>query len=162
MNGTVRTHKTVTVVQTNSTLVFQSRYSYLAGALVVMLLAFLAVSTTYYGWWQLVRNMTLSPIEVARAFNAALLRGTPSNMQVSILLAEVGKTRVRYGEIFEEDIKDGDGVKTGNNIGDGEHDQGARAGMMESNGLSPDGQKECWLGFDKADSVQPPEKGKIY
>ncbi|KAK2789929.1 hypothetical protein FQN53_000982 [Emmonsiellopsis sp. PD_33] len=150
-------NKTIVVEQTNTELVFQSRYEYLGGALAVMLAALLTISVTYYGWWQLGRKMSLSPIEMARAFNAPLLRGTPSNAKIRDLLAEVGKTRVRYGEMLERDS----GPASDSNDGDGRGDVGASY-MGAQMDVDEQGQTEGQLGFDKAASIRPPENGKLY
>ncbi|KAK2800690.1 hypothetical protein FQN50_008000 [Emmonsiellopsis sp. PD_5] len=150
-------NKTIVVEQTNKELVFQARYEYLGGALVVMLAALLAVSMTYYGWWQLGRKMSMSPIEMARVFNAPLLKGAPSNAKIRDLLAEVGKTRVRYGEMLKRDV----GSARESNGGDSRGDVGASY-MGARMDVDEQGQAEGQLGFDKAASIRPPENGKFY
>lgn len=46
--------------------VFQSNMGYYAGATAVQLLAILAILVTFYGWWDLGRSATLSPLEIAK------------------------------------------------------------------------------------------------
>lgn len=57
-----------------------------------------------YAYQQLGRNMTLSPFEKARAYNATLLRGhgVSANADDDLLLEKMGGKRVRYGEILDD------------------------------------------------------------
>lgn len=51
-------------------------------------------------WWRLGRNVSLSPIEIARAFGAPeLIVGSGSNSSASELMREVGSRDIRYGEV---------------------------------------------------------------
>ncbi|KAN0095144.1 hypothetical protein V8E51_015855 [Hyaloscypha variabilis] len=79
--------------------VYVSHYHYLGGALLVMLLGVVLVFPTFLGWWQLGRKMSLSPIEIAKAFNAPLLEGFRSNREVKKILKEAGELEVVYGEV---------------------------------------------------------------
>lgn len=79
-------------------LTFESRYGYLAGALAVILVAVFSVVPLFYGWWELGRNVLLSPIEIAKASNAPLLLQVHSNRDINAMLEDVGDWRVHYGE----------------------------------------------------------------
>jgi len=79
--------------------VYVSHYHYLGGALLVMFLGVVLVFPTFLGWWQLGRKMSLSPIEIAKAFNAPLLEGFRSNSEVKKILKEGGGLEVVYGEV---------------------------------------------------------------
>lgn len=93
------TEQTVLATEIANVQVYVSHYRYLAGALVVMLLGIVLVFPTFLGWWQLGRKMSLSPIEIAKAFNAPLLEGCRSNSKMKIILEEVGGLEVVYGEV---------------------------------------------------------------
>jgi hypothetical protein len=100
-----------TAVQTQSTLVYHSEYGYLAGASALVLLALIGVSTTLYGWWELGRNVSLSPLETAKALGAELFRHYPhwnTHMDGGNLAKDMGHRRFRYGEQM---VPEGDGVE---------------------------------------------------
>jgi len=79
--------------------VYTSNYRYMASALIVSLLGVLAVIPTFRGWWELGRKVTLSPLEVAKAFDAPLLGGAESNAGAENMLRVVGGHKVRYGDV---------------------------------------------------------------
>jgi hypothetical protein len=90
----------VKAVQTTTNVVFKTQYRYLWGAIAVMLLSAVAIISILKGWWVLGRTTSLSPLEVAKAFNAPLLRSDQSsNASIDKLLREIGDRRVRYGEV---------------------------------------------------------------
>lgn len=88
--------------RTRTIQVFESNYYYLAGALVVMLLAVAVVMPIFYGFWELGRNVSLLPLEIANAFEAPLLRETDSNMTAEEIVKCSGNTVVQYGSIYDE------------------------------------------------------------
>ncbi len=47
--------------------VFVSDFSFFAGAAVVQLFSITITLFTFYGWWRLGRDVTLSPVETAKA-----------------------------------------------------------------------------------------------
>jgi hypothetical protein len=90
-------------MQSFSVTVFKSRYEYLAAAVGIMLLSILVVVPTYNGFWELGREVTLSPIEIAKAFDAPLLRDGGSNATVRQLVRQVGNVKVAYGEAVDNE-----------------------------------------------------------
>jgi hypothetical protein len=81
-------------------LVFQSDYVFLGLALMLIGVSALAVVPLLLKWWRLGRAVSLSPIEVARAFGAPeLVAGSGSNSSLSELMKEVGSRKVRYGQV---------------------------------------------------------------
>ncbi|RYP66008.1 hypothetical protein DL771_007989 [Monosporascus sp. 5C6A] len=95
--------------QTVLVTVYATHYEYLAVALVFMCLAMAFVVPLFAGWWSLGRAFSLSPVEIARAFDAPLMRDADSNAEVAALLAEVGDRKVRYGSVAVQLGKDGAG-----------------------------------------------------
>lgn len=81
--------------------IFQSHYSYLVGALGVMILGVLVVIPTFNGFWQLGRDISLNPLEIAKAFNPQILEGTGSNASSKHLDKTVGLKEVKYGEVVD-------------------------------------------------------------
>jgi hypothetical protein len=77
------------------------RLPFLALATVASLLAITSVLLTFHGFWGIGRNVSMSPIETAKAFNAPLLRNSDSNAPAKALLKEVGTRPVRYGIVSD-------------------------------------------------------------
>lgn len=100
----------IAMEQTSNITVFQSHYSYLAAALGIMALGVLVVMPTFYGFWELGRDASLNPLEVAKAFNAEFFHGQGSNAPVRHLAKGFGDKKVKYGEVVDEGA-------TGNNAG---------------------------------------------
>lgn len=90
--------------------VYQSHYEFLAIALALTILAILFVTATFRGYWHLGRTMTMSPIELAKAFNAPLLSNEDSNAEVEGLVSKVGDKAVRYG-VVTSGFERGDATK---------------------------------------------------
>ena len=78
--------------------VYTTNYAYMAAAFVVSLLGVLSVIPTYYGFWTLGRTVSLSPLEIAKAFNAPLLATVPGNRHAENMLHDVSGMKVRYGD----------------------------------------------------------------
>ncbi|KAI9719375.1 MAG: hypothetical protein M1812_003446 [Candelaria pacifica] len=97
------TKQTVPAVQKSEQNIYQSHYRYLAGALMISLFSIVTVTPMFYGYWQIGRRVSMSPIETSKAFDAPLLKGCGSNAEVEKLLHDVGKRRVRYGEVIFSD-----------------------------------------------------------
>jgi len=57
-------------VQETDTLIYISKYRYLAIGCGTLILAIMAILSTLWGWWELGRDVTLSPLETARAFGS--------------------------------------------------------------------------------------------
>ncbi|KAJ4384265.1 hypothetical protein N0V86_001112 [Didymella sp. IMI 355093] len=81
---------------------YTTDFNYVAGALVATFVTLLLVLPVYWGFWQLGRKVTLGPLEIANAFNAPIIK--PDNVKgqhgdFEEVLQEVGKRRVRYGQL---------------------------------------------------------------
>lgn len=94
----------ITLQETHDEIVFASHLEFFAGAVGLMFATLVFVASNFYGWWQLGRNMTMSPIEIASAYNVPLLRGheVSANANVDMQLEKIGGRRVRYGEIVDD------------------------------------------------------------
>ena len=87
---------------------YNSQYLFLFLAVAITLLATLCVFGISLGWWRLGREVSLSPVEVAKAFATPVLYDAGSNAEVVQLSREVGKKRVRYGATWEGDCGESD------------------------------------------------------
>ncbi|KAH0172830.1 hypothetical protein KCU67_g1558, partial [Aureobasidium melanogenum] len=103
-NSSLATEYTMTASEL--VIVYESRYIYLAAATFISLLACCSVLPIFNGFWRLNRPFSLSPIEIAQAFDAPLLRlsgaGT-SDLPVDQLVKRVGTTGVQYVTIANTD-----------------------------------------------------------
>ena len=102
--------QTIAYMGSSTETVYETNFNLVAAAAALNLLAVLAIIPTYRGWWALGRRFTLSPLEIARAFDAPLLRDTEYNSTWKQITERVGEHTVRYGEIDEESQAD-DGIK---------------------------------------------------
>ncbi len=91
---------TVSGTQVADRNIYQSRYAWLAAAVVVNFLSVLLVLPTFWKYWILGRPVTLSPVETGKAFGASVMHdvGT-SNANAETVIRAIGKRRVRYGVV---------------------------------------------------------------
>lgn len=78
---------------------YSSHYLFLGLSILVTMLGVVSVTLIFNGWWHLERNMSMSPIETAKALSAPLLRGHDSNSLAEDILKEVGTKDLRYGDV---------------------------------------------------------------
>jgi hypothetical protein len=76
--------------------VYAVRYGWLTGAVALIALSCLAILQTYWGWWLLGRPVSLSPLEIAKAFDAPLLHDADANGTSKELARAIGDVKVRY------------------------------------------------------------------
>jgi hypothetical protein len=63
----------------------------------VIVIVCLSILPTYWGWWHLGRPVSMSFLEIAKAFDAPLMQRANPNGTADDHLRSVGDTRVRYG-----------------------------------------------------------------
>jgi len=103
-NGTVV--QTFAAKRTLPALLFHSNHRYLAAAFAITLLALLVVLFLLWGWWELGRCVTLSPLETAKAFDAPMMRTIGRNSAVEGILKEIGGMEVKYnGEVMVNGVR---------------------------------------------------------
>ena len=86
---------------TGSHTVYHTNYLFVALATLASVVPIIAVLLTFQGSQRLGREVSLSPIEVAKAFGAPLLRGANSNARVSALVKQVGHRPLKYGVVSD-------------------------------------------------------------
>lgn len=83
-----------------------TRYStdwvYGATAASLSILGVGVVALTLWGFWEIGRPVTLSPLEIARAFDAPAFKGTSGNVTVDRLVKDVQGRKLRYGVVQDE------------------------------------------------------------
>ncbi|KAL9626005.1 MAG: hypothetical protein Q9204_007662 [Flavoplaca sp. TL-2023a] len=86
---------------TDERTVYVTDRRYLATAAVISLVSVAAVAATLWGWWELGREVSASPLEIAKAFNAPLLDGMGSNVPWNKIPKQVAREKIQYGERVE-------------------------------------------------------------
>jgi hypothetical protein len=89
----------VTGTETIPRNVYESQYLFLGLAVGLSIVSIIVVTVTFIGFWHIGRDISLNPIETAKAFNAPLLRSHNSNATASSLFHELGSRPARYGAI---------------------------------------------------------------
>jgi hypothetical protein len=83
---------------------YKTNRGFMYGALASILFCVLCVLPSYWGYWQLGRDVTLGPFEIANAFRAPILdHPSVANAGVKVLIREVGEREVKYGEMVHND-----------------------------------------------------------
>ncbi|KAF2212782.1 hypothetical protein CERZMDRAFT_106043 [Cercospora zeae-maydis SCOH1-5] len=131
--------------------VFHSHYEYLAGAIALTFLAMALVSATFNGFWLLGRNVTMSPIETAKAFNAPLLAHEHPNAEVAELVKGAGTKPVRYGEV----VTHADEARDMRDDGAGSLFKGVEAGNRSTENIIELRNMNFMYGFEDPSRVQP-------
>ncbi|KAF2816631.1 uncharacterized protein BDZ99DRAFT_494425 [Mytilinidion resinicola] len=81
---------------TGTELHYHSDFRYLAGAIVIIFIGLLAVVFLLWGWWELGRSVSLSPLETAKAFGAPITSGAGHEKEADRIIKEVGHEKVAY------------------------------------------------------------------
>ena len=97
--------QTITAIATGSHTIYKTNYTFTALATLASLLPIAVVLLTFHGAQRFGRQVSLSPIEVARAFGAPILRNSNSNASARALLKQVGSRPVKYGVISDNAIR---------------------------------------------------------
>jgi hypothetical protein len=87
----------VDVAMTFEETVYEAHPQWLIGAFMVIVMSCLSIIPTYWGWWRLGRPVSMSPLEIAKAFDAPLMQQADPNGTVNDHLRSIGGIRVRYG-----------------------------------------------------------------
>ena len=107
--------QTVSYTGRSTQIVYSISRAYLISSVIVSLLGVVAIAPLYWGWWELGRDVSFNPLEVAKAFHAEILRDANWNMSKEGLVKVVGEREVSYRVVDEggkeefEDIAHGGG-----------------------------------------------------
>lgn len=148
----------VTVLQISMIAVYQtnSLYAFIAVGLSTLVSVLIALLLT--GWRRCGRPFSMSPLEIAKAFGAPLLRHVGSNTPASQIAKDDDGSKLRYGEMKQQrrgSTVDSDTGPPGSLDVDCETAPRAEGdSLMEPTGAI--------LTIDLLERVMPPVKGKIY
>ncbi|KAK4504395.1 hypothetical protein PRZ48_005311 [Zasmidium cellare] len=96
------TRQNVDGIRIDAQPVFETRRGFFWGASAVQIVCVVLVTITYWKYWALERNKSLSSLELAKAFDAPLLRDARPNLSARRLVEEVGDRKVRYGLVEDK------------------------------------------------------------
>lgn len=84
--------------------IYHTDFRYMAAAAVLSIASTVAIAATFYGWWELGRNVSFTPLDIAKAFDAPILAPLGSNLDLSKKenLGDIAAAKVRYGERISE------------------------------------------------------------
>ncbi|KAK3680947.1 hypothetical protein LTR37_021020 [Vermiconidia calcicola] len=77
--------------------VFDTNYWYFLAAALVEIICIALVVPTYYGWWNMGRSVSFSPVELAKAFQSPIFVDCNPNLSDRDIARAVGHMRVQYG-----------------------------------------------------------------
>ncbi|KAI1120597.1 hypothetical protein F5Y10DRAFT_258075 [Nemania abortiva] len=100
--------QTVPFVGISTKPIYKTDRRYVIAGFVVSILGVVGVALLFNGWWELGRKASMSPIEIALAFDAPLLQGVDSNAEAKDIVRQAGKSRIRYGDVFDRVGDDGE------------------------------------------------------
>lgn len=85
--------------------IYEAQWAYAAAATSISIISVFALASLFWGWWELGRDVSLNPLEVALAFNSSLFEMVNSNSRLSQIVRVVGPQKVIYaGEVSKEDV----------------------------------------------------------
>ncbi|KAH0157086.1 hypothetical protein KCU67_g8054, partial [Aureobasidium melanogenum] len=104
MNNNYSVLTPTTAMQYSTSIHYKTNRNFMYGALASILFCVLCVLPSYWGYWQLGRDVTLGPFEIANAFRAPVLdHPAVANAGVKDLIREVGQREVKYGAMVQND-----------------------------------------------------------
>jgi hypothetical protein len=82
--------------------VYKANWWFVGVAVFLSFISILSLTLLFWGWWELGRDVSLNPLEIAMAFDSSLLKTVNSNSRRSQLLRTVGSQKIKYGvETFD-------------------------------------------------------------
>ncbi|KAK3075557.1 hypothetical protein LTR53_000995 [Teratosphaeriaceae sp. CCFEE 6253] len=102
--------------QTQTENVYRSNLRWFAGAAVLEMVAVLVVLPLFWGWWSLGKVALLSPVELALAFDAPLLRDVNSATGSAGVIGHLGGVRVQYGAMSDGVHGEGPASSSGESV----------------------------------------------
>ena len=99
----VSIHQAVTANQTLRQIVFHSDLRWYAGAAVFEIATVLLILPMFWGWWTLGTNLTLSPIDVALAFDSPILKTVNSAVGAKGVVRQLGELKLKFGSVNPTD-----------------------------------------------------------
>ena len=128
----IETHQVVRAKSTKDENVFISDLRWFAGAAAIQVMAMLLLMPSFYGWWTIGVELSLSPFQMAKAFGSPLFGSINSGAGATSIVKSAGHWRLRLG-VVDNSVSEANGKP----------------------GLYPNSR----IGFDHSDRVSEPQKG---
>lgn len=140
--------QTISAQQHQSLNIFRSDLRWWAGAAALDLLTILVVLPLFNYWWKFDRNRSLSPFELALAFNSPLVKNVASNTGPEGVVRQIGDEPLKFGAI---------------RLGDSLLDEEAADPVdINQSRRSQSGNLRLRIGIDKAEDVFSLQKGMSF
>lgn len=98
--------QTVPYTGSSTHTIYRTNIALMITGVAFSLLGIIGLVPLYIGWWELGREVSMSPLEIAKAFDAPLLRDVQGNAEQQEIVSRTTGFKVRYGEV----MRDGEGV----------------------------------------------------
>ena len=108
IDSDISIHQSVVARQTLQQTVFHSHLLWFTAAAVVELMTVFLVLPMFFGYWQLGRHTTLSPFDIALAFDSSLFSDVNSAAGAKGVVRSLGSMHLRYGLIGQAAESDGE------------------------------------------------------
>lgn len=92
----MRSNQTVSYTGHTIQALYLMDWRYMVGGLVVSLLAALSVLPLFYGFWNLDREVSMNPFEIAMAFDAPLLADAGPHFSAGDIVKQIGDKHILY------------------------------------------------------------------
>lgn len=124
--------------------VYEAQRSYAAAAVIISIVSLFALASLFWGWWELGRDVSLNPLEVAMAFNSSMFEEVNSNSRRSQIVRVVGPQKVIYsGAKAARRNREGQRIEEGERNEEGERtEEGERNEAGERNDDDDDEEEE--------------------
>jgi hypothetical protein len=77
--------------------VYKANWWFAGVAVFLSFISILSLTSLFWGWWELGRDVSLNPLEIAMAFDSSVLKAVNSNSCRSQLVRTVGSQKIKYG-----------------------------------------------------------------
>ena len=94
-------HQTFKADRKRDVNVFRSNLRWYGGAVAIEVLAMLLNLPLFWGWWSIGVELMLSPFEMAKMFDAPLLRSVDSSVGATGILRQMGDFALKFGVVEE-------------------------------------------------------------
>lgn len=99
----MRSNQTVAYTGYTIQALYSMDWRYTMGGLVVSLLAALSVLPLFYGFWDLGREVSMNPFEIAMAFDAPMLAEAGPHCGAGDIVKQIGDKHIMYGACTTQD-----------------------------------------------------------
>ena len=86
--------------------IYEIQWPYVVAAAIVSIISVVCLASLFWGWWELGRDVSLNPLEIALAFDSSMFQEVNSNSRRSRIVRAVGRQKVKYaGELEKKNLE---------------------------------------------------------